>query len=162
MNWNKISAIAEIISSVAIVLTLIYLTIEILQNTQGMEANTRQSALNNAITILQMPVDDPELWLIATKPDLTDRERVKFSSWMHLTVSEFFYTQWRQWRAGSLDDQTWMRFEGPLVSELSSTNGRKWWEYFGPGLPREFGDHVDDLLEDVPVYDRMADVEAFD
>ena len=43
MNWNKTSAIAEILSSFAILVTLVYLTIEIGQNRATLQANSRQA-----------------------------------------------------------------------------------------------------------------------
>ena len=39
MNWTKWSSIAEIVSSIAILMTLIYLTLEIRQNTDAIQAD---------------------------------------------------------------------------------------------------------------------------
>ncbi len=43
MNWTKASAAAEILSSVAILATLVYLAIEIQQSAEATQANTRQA-----------------------------------------------------------------------------------------------------------------------
>ncbi len=45
MNWTKLSAISEILSSVAILVTLIYLAIQTQQNADATQADTRQAIL---------------------------------------------------------------------------------------------------------------------
>jgi hypothetical protein len=115
MNWTKLSAIAEIMSSVAILLTLVYLALQnqqiafqTRQNTQALEASSRQGALDSAA------------------------------------------------------EEGWIGVEGPVISDLSSLQGRKWWNRFGPGFEVSFRDHVDSLLEALPVKEQLEDVLAFD
>ena len=45
MNRSKLADLSEIISSVAIVVTLIYLTVEVRQNTNALHAQSRESVL---------------------------------------------------------------------------------------------------------------------
>ena len=47
MNWTKASAIAETLSSVAILITLVYLVVEIQQNAEATQAETRQAILDS-------------------------------------------------------------------------------------------------------------------
>lgn len=42
MNWDMLSAIGEILGSVAVFVTLVYLTIQTRQSTAAIRANTRQ------------------------------------------------------------------------------------------------------------------------
>ena len=57
MNWTKASAMAEILSSIAILVTLIYLAIEIQQNTDATQAEIRQSTLESDQQHLQLFID---------------------------------------------------------------------------------------------------------
>ena len=52
INWSKWSAIAEIISSVAILVTLIYLSIQTHQNLVATQTNTRQTMISNDVISL--------------------------------------------------------------------------------------------------------------
>jgi hypothetical protein len=80
MNWAKLSGIAEILSSIAVLVTLVYLTIQIRQNTEALQANSRDAALENSTNALYLQVNEPELVLSRTKPHLSDTERVKLSA----------------------------------------------------------------------------------
>jgi len=59
MNWSKASAAAEILSSVAILATLVYLAIEIQQSAEATQANTRQAMLASDQQFLELLVDSP-------------------------------------------------------------------------------------------------------
>ncbi len=63
MNWTKASAVAEILSSVAILITLLYLVIEIGQNTEALQATSRDASLEGDIQRLFQAVNTPEIWL---------------------------------------------------------------------------------------------------
>ena len=72
INWTKWSSISEIISSVAIIITLVYLSIQTEQNTDATSASATQSILASGQEFLQLVVDDPELNLLQYKPALDD------------------------------------------------------------------------------------------
>ena len=103
MNLTRLSAIAEITSSIAVLATLIYLTIEIQQNTQVLEASSRQAALENATAQLELAVNVPEIWLSTVNPNLTDSEKVRLSAYLFAVV-ERGRTNWRHYQAGSMDE----------------------------------------------------------
>ena len=60
MNRSKISDYSEIVSSIAIVATLIYLTVEIGQNTTAMRTQTAQSILDAGQAELMAFIDHPD------------------------------------------------------------------------------------------------------
>ena len=62
MKWDRLSSIAEILSSVAIVVTLVYLAVEINQNSVVLQANSRDNVLGGDLQHLYRLVDNPQLW----------------------------------------------------------------------------------------------------
>ena len=79
MNWTKVSAAAEILSSVAILATLVYLAIEIQQSAEANQANTRQAILASDQQFLELLVDSPEIHLLWYKLELSDEKRIRLS-----------------------------------------------------------------------------------
>ncbi len=86
MNWTKASAAAEILSSVAILATLVYLAIEIQQSAEATQANTRQAILASDQQFLELLVDSPEIHLLWYKLELSDEERIRLS---YFLISHF-------------------------------------------------------------------------
>jgi hypothetical protein len=48
MDWNAIGAIGEIIGALAVFLTLVYLALQIRQNTKAIQASAHSSSTNKA------------------------------------------------------------------------------------------------------------------
>ena len=163
MNWTKASAAAEILSSVAILATLVYLAVEIQQNAEATRADTRQAILASDQQFLQLFVDSPELNLLWYKPELSDQEKVRLSYFL-LTLVRMRESNWLQHTSGILDDVTWRTYRGSLVVVLSAPQTRVWWQNFG--LERifdpEFISLVDELLANQPVFERSRQIAAFD
>lgn len=155
MNWDRTSAIAEILSSVAILVTLVYLTIEINQNAEATRADTRQAILQSDQEFLRLFIDDPELHLMWYKPQLNDVEKVRLSYFLitHMRMRE---SNWFQYLSGTLDARTWHSYRATIVVVLSAPNTRTWWRNYGVKLlfDPDFIALVDDLLADQPVTDK--------
>lgn len=161
MNWTKASAIAEIISSVAVVITLVYLLLELQQNTNALEASTRQAALDNSMQVLQTAIDYPELWLSRTKDTLTETERIRLSAYLFQAVRRA-QVAWQQYQAGALDEAGWTAVRQALIGNLDTPQPRKWWDYYSPIFDEEFRTIVNELMEDRPISQSSSDVEAFE
>ena len=61
MNWDAASAIAEIISAIAVVITLFYLAIQIRQNSRTMISNIREQRMVSTQQIIFKWADDAVL-----------------------------------------------------------------------------------------------------
>ena len=163
MNWDKTSAISEILSSIAILVTIGYLAIEIEQNAEATRAEVRQSMLESDQNFLELFVSDPELGLLWYREELNDEERIRVG-YVLITHVRMRENNWLQYKNGVLDEQSWQSYRRTLVAVLSSPQARKWW--FGFGVERifdlEFVAVVNGLLADQPVFDRPLNVTAFD
>ena len=163
MNWTKASSIAEILSSVAILITLVYLVVEIQQNAEATQADTRQAILDSDQQFLELFIDSPELNLIWYKPDLSDEERIRLS-FLFTTFVRMRESNWLQYENGTLDDVTWQAYQGSLVAVFSAPQTRAWWQNFGVEriYNSDFISLVDELLANQPVFDRSPHITAFD
>ena len=163
MNWTKVSAAAEILSSVAILATLVYLAIEIQQNAEATQANTRQAMLASDQQFLELQVESPELHLLWYKPELSDEERIRLSYFLisHFRMRE---NNWFQHQNGILDDATWRSYRGSIPAVLSAPRTRVWWHDFGVErlFDAEFIAVVDDLIADAPLFERSRHLAVFD
>ena len=160
MSLPRWSALAELLSSLAILVTLVYLTIEIQQNTQAIEATSRQAILDTAVSLLAFPIENPALELNLVEPDLTREESMQLSAYLftHFVRTR---TMWQQYQAGALDEESWLAVETTFVDTISHTQSRKWWNTFHRNAPSDFVDHMNPLLDKQPIRTTVDDVEVF-
>ena len=147
MNWSKLSVVTEVLGSVAIVATLVYLAVEIRQNTTVLQANSRDAVLASDVQFLNRIVDDPDIWFSYYKPHLTDVERVRL--FHHLAaVTRIAERNWQQYRSGALDEGTWRSYQSGFFGTITAPQPRKWWEATGSNgqFDAEFRKYVDDRL----------------
>ncbi len=161
MNWTKASAVAEILSSVAILITLVYLVVEIGQNTSALEASSRQAALDGDVEWLYRAVNAPELWANASNPDMTDAEKLSLSAYL-FALYRLRERDWLQYQAGALDEATWLTYQNGLIGMFSNPQARKWWDYQVSDGGSDFIDHVNGVFEDIPLRTEQVEVRAFD
>jgi hypothetical protein len=151
MNRSKIADLSEILSSIAILITLIYLTVEISQNTEALYAQSRQQILTSAQTELFDLAHNPEIVknIIKTEP-LTEDENIKltvtFTAWMR--VREF---SWLQYQSGIIDEAQWSTELAVITVILGAPRTRLWWNIIGkPSVGIPFAEFIDELIRDQP------------
>ena len=151
IDWAKWSAIAEIMSSVAIVITLIYLALQTQQNSAALLASTRHQMLSADLQINSDAINNPSISEAMWKDELTTRDKVQLQYWLIDLVRSREH-QWFQYRDGLLDEKLWQSYLAGLSATLSTPRTRTWWENVRyEWFDRDFADVVSELLAKVPV-----------
>jgi hypothetical protein len=144
MNWTKTSAIAEIVSSVAILLTLAYLAVQTQQNTAALVASSRQQSLDSELAYIRMNLEYPEFSVgIATDPDEVRQESISAALFR---IREH---QWFQLQDGQLDEDSFRSYLQVLVDNLQDNQDlrERWDEWATRGIfDPEFAAAVDNEL----------------
>jgi hypothetical protein len=153
-NWSKWSSISEIVSSVAIIITLVYLAIQTQQSTDAINSQSRQSLFESAQFEQSIWIQYPELTalIIDSSIEMTIEQKVQLDAMMLLALSrrEFAF---QQYQAGVLDEEIWTN-EQEIVSLLLGTERtRSWWNSIGQfGWGQEFVDVVQAIVQDQPLH----------
>lgn len=127
MKIERIAAVGEILSSVAIIATLAYLAIQTQQNTDAIQANGRQTTTVIEIELLLSQTNRPDVWARQTAPDLSDEEKAYFSSWL----TAFFRLReldWFNYQRGVLSDVEWQSYRSAIGAVLATERTRRWWD----------------------------------
>jgi hypothetical protein len=151
MNRSKLADLSEIVSSIAIVITLIYLVIEINQNTDAIRTQTAQSILEAGQTELAMMIDNPEIAInVAGTNPLTREQSVTLDTFFasHMRNREF---AWLQYNNEAISTTNWKAEVKVLHVWLDSSRFRIWWDKLGRHyMNEEFTLFVDQLIEQAP------------
>ena len=90
MDWEVIGAISEVLASVGVIVSLLFLSIQLRENTKAMSTQSQERNLDELKVIWSKFIDDPELaatWLKALRGEapLSQSEKNQFRY--------LFYTQ---------------------------------------------------------------------
>ena len=154
MKLEKTAAIAEIVSSIAIVVTLAYLAIQTQQNTRAINAGALQALFGSGQQELEFLASNPDIEMLYWKESLSAEESVRLSLSLIYTLRGKEHT-WIQFNNGVIDRISLDSLNSPIPSILSSRRARMFWESTGqdefePG----FVAYVNNMLENVLPQDR--------
>jgi len=132
MDLQVFVALAEIISALAVVLTLIVLIISIRQNTRSQKALVVDS-LAAAITSINVPaMESPALGSALSKATAdwssASREERIIAHYFLFSLFKLLENAWYQQKAGILDQAHWLGWESLLRKYYHSEGVRRaWW-----------------------------------
>ena len=155
MNWEAVSGIAEIVGVIVVVISLLYVGVQIRQNTRA----TRYQATQNLVAGMSdahFPISsDGEFAAIARKggydrSSLTDDEQLRYNMWMFSLFNQYDFA-YHKYKAGELDEIIWKKLEYEVPRWIASLPGvREWWEQDKERMSRDFVNYVEKRVVDLP------------
>ena len=152
MNWEAVGAIAELIGGLAVLVTLIYLSIQIKQNSQMQRQQNITEQTNRCIKAGHILTEDSEFADIYLRSisnmDLSPVELTRLSGYFFAILTDFeemYYTH----KAGNASEFRWENLNKHAYFHIRpETKGNDWWHHTkGKFYTSEFIDYVDRLLE---------------
>ncbi|NIQ57201.1 MAG: hypothetical protein GWN71_28625 [Gammaproteobacteria bacterium] len=104
MTWSALQAVAEVIGAIAVVASLVYLAIQVRQNTRAVRAATYDAMVRSSADFLDPLIRDGSL--------------------ARLFESNVFY----QSRQGTLEPWLWEAWRTVMLSYFHPPGIRAWWE----------------------------------
>ena len=130
MDLENIARIAEIISSVAVVVSLIYVGLQVRQNTRALRATTYNAVTANSIAILSAMDSHPEYseFLVRVQSDYasaTAAEKLRFHMCL-LSAFRHWDNLLYQFRNGMLEREMWESYDRTMSNWLDNAAWRDW------------------------------------
>ena len=155
MNWEALSAIAGILGAIGVIITLIYLSVQVKQNNKQLRGEATASVYEYSRTLTEMLSANPELYKIALRGNedlntLTEWEKQRFTLWcLHETwMWEMCYKLYKQ---GAIN-KTLYHGKAKYWLQLHSSPGRReWWNTHAVMLSDEFYKDISMQLASIPV-----------
>ena len=139
MKLEKWALVAEIISSSAIVLTLILLVLELRDNTLAVNASTRQSIAQRTEMIALATATTPSLGQALAAANRSDVLPTTGANAFHTALMRNLEEAYLQWQDGRLDEGYFTRraaaaLMGPLSSDFFANRLRRDRDFFDPSF----------------------------
>ena len=130
MDLQDLTQLAAIVSSIAVVVSLIYASVQLRHNTRALMATTYNAVTSNSLALLSPMTGSPEfsefLHRAHANPEtLTPAERMRFDA-VVLTVFRHWDNLYYQFRSGTLDREMWEIYERALTRWLANEAWAAW------------------------------------
>ena len=148
MNMTDVATWGQLISSAAVLVTLVYLSIQTRQTTTLLRSESRQAMIEMDMQSLSTISDWPIVLLdFFAEGEITMENKARL--WAHLTaLLRTREHHWFQYRNGVLDRDTWAAYQSAIPLVLGTERNRAWWNSMGRYLfAPAFVETVDALIE---------------
>ena len=150
MNWDAIGAIAELLGAIAVFITLVYLTLQIRQNTQAVRASAMNSSVVQVGNVRRDIYADSEMAEIYLKGSedphaLSPVDQIRYRTLVHNMLMTQANTH-AQSRYAGLPASSWESQAPILRRVLRSPGGRWFWENYRQEFEDAFRLEIDSIL----------------
>lgn len=131
MNWEAIGAIGEVVGAAGVIISLLYLALQIRGDARAKRAETvhqQSEAFRDFLHIVATNREVADIYVRGIRDfgSLNDEELARFSShlgFLFRVYEENFY----QWEQGTLDAHVWHGLASPVDDILAYPGVREWW-----------------------------------
>lgn len=149
-NWTAVGGIAELVGAVGVVVTLLYLAVQIRQNTKAFRAATFQSIIGYATGFAEGIARDGELATLflagmADVDALNETEKLRFHFQLVALLRRYENLHYLS-RMGHLDDSQWEGLRASLDFIMNNPGSHAWWTANARLFNATFRDFMDRRL----------------
>jgi len=146
---DNLGNFGDFIGGIGVVATLIYLAIQIRQNTTALKTASRQDVTNGFRDWNRLVIDTKNMDAftagIRRYPNVLQAQMWTFSTMLN-DQCHHLESAFALYEAGTLDDETYGTYLGFFCSTVATPGGKAWWEEIGPMHVAPLVAEVDALL----------------
>ncbi len=151
MNWDAISAIAEVLGAVAVVASLVYVGRQVAQNTAMMRVAASSETLERDHGLVLPLIESEEMteiWLKGDKRlnELREAQRQRLLLFERRAIT-LWHHNFHLHDQKLLSEETW-HYQNQMIRFLGDRRAmREAWSMFKSTFETSFQDYVDDLIQ---------------
>jgi hypothetical protein len=161
MNWDAIGTIAEIVGAAAVVVSLIYLSFQVKQNTKVSRASTRQALADGAQRNAADLIENDDLARLFV--DALDGKAVKPHETLRLEARcfrdlRFWDNAYYQYTEGLLSEKEWQAFRENLKLLLQFPYFHQFWQSYQMIFSEPFREELNSLTDQTTSIDLRSNL----
>jgi hypothetical protein len=131
MSLGELGDLGDFLGGIGVVVTLIYLAVQIRKNTRSVRAASLNSISTSISEFMDRVAEDPELtklWFdgLSREVDLSETDNRRFALLL-LSLMRRWENAFHQGRAGTLESAAWAGMREGLTTVFSSPGAQAWW-----------------------------------
>lgn len=146
MNWSALGAIAETVGGLGVILTLVYLALQIRGSNRVAKAQSRQSMTGFAMGITRFRAEHADRYAaIAANEELSPGDW-EFLYWSHMQMLTYGEAYFQQFELGLMSDTHWEGFSNWIDAYIQSRGFREFWETDHSSFSEDYSKWIEEKL----------------
>jgi hypothetical protein len=146
MNLSDLANFSQIIAAMGVVISIVYLAVQIRGNTKVVSAQARHGLSEFALRFSIFRAEHADRFAkLESGVELTNGDRV-FQYWSHVQLLLHAETYFHHHELGLIPDAHWRGYARYMTKYIQSPGFREVWDDIGPGFSEDFARWLDALL----------------
>ena len=146
MNLENIVLISELLASIAVVITLVYLAKQVKQSTRVNRAAARHSLSQFAMELSKFRAEHSDRWAkVMQEKDLNSGD-LEFRNWNHMMLLLHAETYFHHHKLNLMPDNHWDNYAKFIVAALNSPGFQEYWNEVGFAFSKDFSDWMNKIF----------------
>jgi hypothetical protein len=146
MNLTDLANIAQIIAASGVVISLIYLAVQIRGNTKIASAQARHSISEFVLRISIFQAEHADRFAkLERSAELTEGDR-RFQYWSHVQFLLHAETYFHHHQLGLMPDEHWRGYAKFMTRYIQSPGFKQTWDDIGPAFSEDFARWLEGLF----------------
>ena len=133
MTLDQVASIGEIISGFAVIISLVYLAVQIRTNTEAERSSTYQSIVSDFGAMNNTMASTPELSHMFVQAmenyhQLSSDQKARISQ-IFFQCFRYFENMFYQHKKGYLDEEVWIGWKRLMLTYYGRPGFQTWWEH---------------------------------
>lgn len=152
MDWNAVSAIANVLAAISVILTVVYLAIQIRQNTHATHSQTYHLATSALAEMAGIIGSNKELARIfrigMLNPGELDEDESAQFGYLGISLFRRFENVFFQYKSGMIDEDFWNGHRDNILWFFHRPGMQFWWKDRKFAFSRSFREFLDGSTPD--------------
>ena len=151
MDLENIALISEILASVAVVITLVYLAKQVKQSTRVNRAASRHSLSEFALELTKFRAEHSDRWAkVMQEKDLSSGD-IEFRNWNHMMLLLHAETYYHHYKLKLMPDNHWKNYAKFIIATLDSPGFEDYWNEVGFAFSEDFSEWMNKIFSESKV-----------
>lgn len=146
MNFETIVLISELIASIGVVISLIYLAKQVKISTRVNSAASRHSLSKFAMEITKFRAEHADRWAKVMNDKNLSPGDLEFRNWNHMMLFLHAETYFHHHKLKLMPNNHWSGYEKFIKASLNSPGFKDYWNEVGPAFSEDFSKWMDKLF----------------
>ena len=147
MDWSALGAIADVVGGIGVIVTLVYLAIQIRGSNRIASAQSRQSMSEFALNISRFRAEHADRFAkIGSKKELSEGDK-EFQFWSHMQMLIYGETHFHQFQLGLMSESQWKGFASWIESYVNSAGFEDFWIQEAQSFSEDYSAWINEQLK---------------
>ena len=147
LNWTAIGAVAELITAMGVIASLVYVGFQIRQNTISVTASAHRAINDKFISVNEFIAGDSNLMkaFLAGRERLEEFDEMDKGRFIVIMMNIFLHFEdvYYQFRQGLVGDEYWERIERMIGLYVTEPGVQGYWSFFREWSTDDFREYLD-------------------